>query len=100
VLHILLPSLAVEHKIYAADFGRARPAATVWVVPDQFTYPLALPLSLQGFPRGVRALPLRPTEEELAAIPWAGQLNFCILGPLKEDVGAFQVWTLRNNIQS
>jgi hypothetical protein len=47
VEHILLPSLALEHKTYAADFGRARPAATVWVVPDQYTFPLSLPLSLQ-----------------------------------------------------
>jgi len=90
VQHILLPSLAVEHKTYAADFGRARPAATVWVVPDQYTFPLPLPLSLQGFPRGVRALPVRPTEAELADIPWARQLSYRVLGPIKEDVGAFE----------
>lgn len=38
----------------------------------------------------MKTLPVQPTEAELESIPWARQLPYRVLGPIKEDVGAFE----------
>ena len=74
VKHILLPTLAIEHKDFAGAFAAARPAATLWVAAGQYSFPLDLPLVLQGIPRGTRTL---PAEADAAAeVPWASQLPY------------------------
>lgn len=85
--HILLPSLAIEHKGFARSFARARPGATLWVADAQYSYPLDLPLAALGFPPATRRL---PREWSADAAPWAEELPWRTLGPLRERVGAFQ----------
>lgn len=89
VRHILLPTLAIEHKSFAGAFAAQRPYAQLWVAPSQYSFPVDLPLTLQGFPAKTRVLP--PPEEGVAggAVPWAKQLPYKVLGPLREKVGAF-----------
>ena len=86
VKHILLPTLAIEHKAFAGAFAEKRPAATLWVAAGQYSFPLDLPLLLQGFPRGTRTL---PPEADAAQVPWAAQLPYKELGPLNEKIGGF-----------
>ena len=91
VRHILLPSLALEHKYFAGAFAGARPGAQLWVASAQYSFPLDLPLALQGFPPGTRLLPdEQPPEGSAAAPEWAAQLPYRTLGPLREKVGAYQ----------
>ena len=84
VRHILLPTLALEHKDFAGAFAGARPAAQLWVAAAQYSFPLDLPLPLQGFPLGTKLL---PPEAQMAEVPWAAQLPYRVLGPLREKVG-------------
>ena len=85
--HILLPTLAIEHKDFAGAFANARPTAQLWVAPAQYSFPLDLPLTLQGFPASTKIL---PAESDAAQVPWASQLPYRLLEPLREKVGAFQ----------
>ena len=87
VTHILLPTLAIEHKSFAAAFANARPDAVLWVAPSQYSYPIDLPLALQGFPAGTRRL---PPPAAAADVPWASELPYLTIGPLREQAGAFE----------
>jgi len=103
VRHILLPTVALEHKYFAGAFADARPAAQLWVSSAQYSFPLDLPLELQGFPRGTKRLPdeMAPGRQggggaaeggaDASHRPeWAEQLPYKVLGPIAESVGAFQ----------
>jgi hypothetical protein len=88
VRHILLPTVALEHKYFAGAFANARPSAQLWVAPYQYSFPVDLPLWAQGFPLGTRLLP-DPAAGK--AVPeWAAQLPYKLLGPIAEKVGGFQ----------
>lgn len=86
VRHILLPTPAIEHKSFAGAFADSRPAAQLWLAPFQYTFPIDLPISMQGFPRSTRVLP----DSDEAEPEWAAQLPYRTLGPLKAQVGGFQ----------
>jgi len=88
VRHILLPTVALEHKYFAGSFARARPDAQLWVAPAQYSFPADLPLWGQGFPLGTRYLPDDARRAE--APEWAAQLPYKSLGPFEEKVGKFQ----------
>ena len=59
VRHIVLGSLAVEHKTYAGPFAQRFPEASVWLQPGQYSVPLNLPPELLGFPARTRLIPPR-----------------------------------------
>jgi len=89
VAHIVLPTVAVEHKVFVGPFARACPKAEVWVCPGQFSVPLQLPLEFLGFPperlhilekRGVGGKVALPEEWQREGI------DFRILGPIGKDV--------------
>ena len=53
VSHILLGATAYEHKIFVGPFARKFPAAKVWAVPGQWSFPVNLDEKLLGIdPRG------------------------------------------------
>lgn len=87
VAHILLPTVALEHKDFSGAFAFKRPDAQLWVADAQYSFPVDLPLPLTGFPVGTKRL---PPEAEMASVPWATQLPYRVLGALREAVGAFQ----------
>jgi len=88
----VLPTVALEHKYFSGALANARPGAQLWVASAQYSFPLDLPLSAQGFPRGTRVLPdVMPREGDAIPRPeWANQLPYKTLGPIREKVGAFQ----------
>jgi Domain of unknown function (DUF4336) len=49
--HIILPTISgLEHKVFVGPFARCFPKAQVWVTPDQWSFPVDLPLNWLGLP--------------------------------------------------
>jgi len=57
VKDIILPSVAVEHKVNAGPFARAYSDANFYVVDKQYAFPLNLPNSFLGLPSWTKPLP-------------------------------------------
>lgn len=84
VCTIVLPtSSGLEHKLPLPALARAFPRAEVWVSARQWSFPVSLPLSWLGFPRGRT----RVLFEQ--GLPHADQLDWCALGPLDLGLGTF-----------
>ncbi len=81
---IVLPTASgLEHKLPVPAMARAFPAATVWVAPGQWSFPLRLPPAWLGFPRDRT----RVLFED--GLPGQGQLDWRLLGPLDLGLGVF-----------
>eukprot|EP00667_Euglena_gracilis_P005700 EG_transcript_5740 len=78
VRYIVLPTFALEHKLPIITFAQKYPAAQVWAVPDTWSWPVNLPLSLLGIP--VRGL----IGQDPA--PWASEIDVQVLKI--DDVGS------------
>lgn len=76
VRYILLPTASgLEHKVFVPAFARCFPEAQLFVVPNQWSFPVNLPLSWLGFPRGrTHVLPNNSAEA-----PFADDFNYAIL---------------------
>ena len=70
---VVLPTFAIEHKIYVGPFARRFPEAQVWVAPKQWTWPVNLPLSFLGVPRVDGVL------EEGCRPPWGDEIDHKVL---------------------
>ena len=57
VLDIVLPSVAVEHKVNAGPFARKFPNASFYVTDNQYSFPIPLPDSFLGLPGWTQRLP-------------------------------------------
>ncbi|MFM7695668.1 MAG: DUF4336 domain-containing protein [Vulcanococcus sp.] len=85
VRSIVLPTASgLEHKLPVPAMARAFPAAEVWVTPGQWSFPLNLPSSWLGFPRGRT----RVLGEQ--GFPHPEELQWLSLGPLDLGLGRFQ----------
>lgn len=76
-------SSGLEHKLPVPAMARAFPAATVWVTPGQWSFPLPLPLGWLGFP----AARTRVLFDE--GLPHDGVLAWQALGPVPLGPGPF-----------
>jgi hypothetical protein len=86
VKHIVLGSVAIEHKVYAGVFAQKFPSAQVWVQPGQYSFPSNLPIPYLGFPAG--RTNVIPANEADAPKDWT-DFEFRTLGPLISKDGAF-----------
>ncbi|BDA42088.1 hypothetical protein COCOBI_02-8900 [Coccomyxa sp. Obi] len=69
VEHIVLPTFAVEHKLFVGPFSRAFPSAQVHVAPRQWSWPLWLPVQFFGiFPSSI-------LKDNDTTTPWADELE-------------------------
>ena len=103
VRHIVLGTVAVEHKATFGAFASYYPNATVWLQPGQWSFPLSLPIEFLGVrQRGARLreipVPGRAVTSPTYAVPanehsvpeWSDEIAFETLGPLTfRSVGAF-----------
>lgn len=87
VRHIVVGSVALEHKAYAGVFAQKFPKATVWLTPGQYSFPVNLPDSFLGFPS--RRTKLVPREASLDADWPATDFNVATLGPIISRDGSF-----------
>jgi len=87
VCYIILPtSSGLEHKVFVGPFARHCRDAAVYVAPDQWSFPIQLPLSWLGFPIGrTYALPTDATQA-----PFYDDFDYQILGPIKLGLGVFE----------
>ena len=86
VKYIILPTISgVEHKVFVAPFARKFPQAQVFVAPDQWSFPLNLPLSWLGLPRKrTFVLP-----QDSSKTPFANQFDYAILKTVDLRAGYF-----------
>lgn len=86
VKYIILPTISgIEHKVFVGPFARCFPNAQVFVAPNQWSFPLNLPLSWLGLPR--KRTILLPENSSLT--PFAAQFDYAILGPIELGPGRF-----------
>jgi hypothetical protein len=87
VKYIILPTISgIEHKVFVGPFARCFPNAQVFVAPNQWSFPLNLPLSWLGLPRQrTQVLP-----EDSNQAPFANQFDYAILGPIDLGPGRFE----------
>ena len=71
VRHIVLPTTAVEHKVFLGPFARQFPEADVWAAPLQWSVP-PLPNRFLGFPARTQDL---PASSEGADLPWGSEFE-------------------------
>ena len=100
VQHIVLGTVALEHKATFGAFASYFPRATVWVQPGQWAFPVDLPIEFYGLrqrgPR-LREIPVEgriPKYRQFAAknpVPeWTSDFDYEVLGPLRfQSVGGF-----------
>lgn len=91
ITDIVLPSVAVEHKVNAGPFARCFPEANFFVVDRQYAFPLNLPDSFLGLPSWAQPLPRSSTTADI----WNGELEHEVLtvkpgiGSMYQDVAIF-----------
>jgi len=76
VKYIILPTVSgVEHKVFVGPFARKFPNAQVFIAPNQWSFPLNLPLSWLGFPRKrTYVLP-----QDSSQVPFSHEFDYAIL---------------------
>ena len=102
VQHIVLGTVALEHKATFGAFASYFPDATVWIQPGQWAFPVDLPIEFYGLQqrgRKLRELPVpgqpltRPLYAPFAkddAPSWKQEIDYEVLGPFKfKSVGGF-----------
>lgn len=102
VRHIVLGTVALEHKATFGPFCQKFSKATVWVQPGQWAFPLNLPIDALGVRqkgRQFRELPVPGrlatnsvfrTSAKYGPAVWQDEIDYEVLGPLEfESVGAF-----------
>ena len=83
ITDIILPSVAVEHKVNAGPFARAFPDANFYVVDKQYAFPLNLPNSFLGLPSWTKPLPRSSSLNDM----WGGELEHEVL-TVKPGIGS------------
>ncbi len=86
VKYIILPTISgIEHKVFVGPFARQFPEARVFVAPNQWSFPLNLPLSWLGLPR--KRTYLLP--EDSSQTPFSKEFDYAILGSIDLKLGYF-----------
>ncbi|WP_396135806.1 DUF4336 domain-containing protein [Chamaesiphon sp. VAR_69_metabat_338] len=86
VKYIILPTISgLEHKVFVGPFARQFPQAQVWITPDQWSFPVNLPLSWLGFPRDrTQILPADSSQT-----PFGDEFDYAILDTIDLGPGQF-----------
>lgn len=88
---IILPSVAVEHKVNAGPFARRFPDADFYVTDKQYSFPLPLPSSFLGFPAWAKPLPMSSMQTNVLGPEFEYQVLTVQPGPgsMYQDVALF-----------
>ena len=104
VRHIVLGTVALEHKATLGPFAQYFPDATVWLQPGQWSFPLQLPIQFLGVSQTgskLQSIPPSPTntnnkknkqqQQVVTGLPeWTADIEYEVLDPLRfKSVGAF-----------
>mmetsp|Transcript_13032 Transcript_13032/g.18985 ORF Transcript_13032/g.18985 Transcript_13032/m.18985 type:complete len:494 (-) Transcript_13032:75-1556(-) len=92
VRDIILPSVAVEHKVNSGPFARQFPNANFYVTNKQYAFPLNLPNSFLGLPSWTKPLPRSSSD---SGDMWGGDLEHEVvtvkpgIGSMYQDVALY-----------
>jgi hypothetical protein len=75
----------IEHKVFVGPFARRFPQAQVYVTPNQWSFPLNLPLPWLGLPRD--RTHLLPADS--AEAPFSDQVDYAVLPAIDLGLGPF-----------
>lgn len=90
VKHIVLGSVAIEHKVYSSVMAQKFKNSKVWLQPGQYSFPSNLPDSFLGFPSSrTEILPFSMDSPNVPNEWKESNLEFKILGPFISKDGAF-----------
>ncbi|MEL6815962.1 MAG: DUF4336 domain-containing protein [Cyanobacteria bacterium J06598_3] len=83
VKYVILPTVTgVEHKYFAGPFAQKFKQAQVYVSPNQWSFPVDLPLSWLGFPaKRTHILP-----DEASEAPFYSEFDYATVGPIELSV--------------
>ncbi len=83
VKYVILPTVTgVEHKYLAGPFAQKFRQSQVYVAPNQWSFPIDLPLSWLGFPaKRTHILPADPRQA-----PFYDEFDYAIIGPIELSV--------------
>ena len=82
----ILPTISgLEHKVFVGPFASECPQAQVWVAPDQWSFPINLPLSWLGFP--IERTYTLPTDS--SNTPFGDEFEYAILQTIDLGSGQF-----------
>lgn len=86
VKYIILPTISgLEHKVFVGPFARNFSQAKVFITPDQWSFPVNLPLSWLGFPtKRIHILPSNSSQT-----PFGQEFDYATLGPIELGTGKF-----------
>lgn len=87
IRHIVVGSVALEHKAYGGVFAQKFPTAQVWLQPGQYAFPINLPSPFLGFPSS--RTHMMPSNLDAAPDDWKRDFDFATLGPIISRDGAF-----------
>jgi hypothetical protein len=86
VKYIILPTISgLEHKVFVGPFARYFPQALVFVAPNQWSFPINLPLSWLGFPAS--RTKILPADSSLT--PFGNEFDYAILETIDLRLGKF-----------
>lgn len=87
VKYIILPTISgLEHKVFVGPFARHFTQAVVYVAPNQWSFPVNLPLSWLGLPR--QRTKILPSDSKQA--PFSADFDYQVLGPIYLGPGQFE----------
>jgi len=83
VKYVILPTVTgIEHKYFAGPFGQKFKQAEVYVAPNQWSFPIDLPLSWLGFPaKRTHILP-----DDASRTPFYDEFDYATVGPIELSV--------------
>jgi Domain of unknown function (DUF4336) len=86
VKYIILPTISgLEHKVFVGPFSRYFPTAEVFVAPNQWSFPVNLPLNWLGLPaKRTKILPVDSTKT-----PFGKEFDYAILDTIDLRLGKF-----------
>ncbi|MEM9945292.1 MAG: DUF4336 domain-containing protein [Cyanobacteria bacterium P01_D01_bin.36] len=79
VKYVILPTVTgVEHKYFAGPFAQKFKRSQVYTAPNQWSFPLDLPMSWLGFPaKRTQVLPADPSQT-----PFYDEFDYATVGPI------------------
>lgn len=83
VKYVVLPTVTgIEHKYFAGPFAQKFKNSQVYVAPNQWSFPLDLPMSWLGFPaKRTHVLP-----DDASQTPFFDEFDYAIVGPIELSV--------------
>lgn len=85
--YIILPTISgLEHKVFVGPFARYFPQAQIYVAPNQWSFPISLPLSWLGLP-SQRTHVLPPSSQDA---PFGTEFDYAIMEPIRLGPGTFE----------